>query len=64
MAGSFARSLESPQTIAGFALNTYKYNLPKDYYNTYLSRLEKVSIADVQRVASKYLKPQMLISWL
>jgi zinc protease len=58
MAGSFARSLESPQTIAGFALNTYKYNLPKDYYNTYLSRLEKVNIADIQRVAAKYVKPQ------
>lgn len=57
MAGSFARSLESPQTIANFALNTYKYNLPKDYYNTYLSRLEKVSIADVQRVANKFVKP-------
>ncbi|MBK8700212.1 MAG: insulinase family protein [Saprospiraceae bacterium] len=57
MAGSFARSLESPQTIAGFALNTYRYNLPKDFYNTYLSRLEKVTLADVQRVAKKYIKP-------
>lgn len=58
MAGSFARSLESPQTMANFALNTFKYNLPKDYYNTYLSRLEKISIADVQRVAQKYITPQ------
>ena len=58
MAGSFARSLESPQTIAGFALNTYKYNLPKDYYNTYLSRLEKITIADIQRVANKFVSPQ------
>ena len=57
MAGGFARSLESPQTMAGFALNTYKYKLPKDYYNTYLARLEKVTIADVQRVAKKYIVP-------
>ncbi len=57
MAGSFARSLESPQTIANFALNTFKYNLPKDYYNTYLSRLEKITIADVQRVAQKFITP-------
>ncbi len=55
MAGGFARSLESPQTIANFALNTFKYNLPKDYYNTYLSRLEKITIADVQVVAKKYI---------
>lgn len=58
MAGSFARSLESPQTIANFALNTFRYGLPKDFYNTYLSRLEKVSIADVQNVAKKYVTPQ------
>lgn len=58
MAGGFARSLESPQTIANFALNTFRYNLPKDYYNTYLSRLEKVSIADVQKAASKFITPQ------
>ncbi len=58
MAGGFARSLESPQTIANFALNTFKYNLPKDYYNTYLSRLEKLTIADVLRVAQKYITPK------
>lgn len=58
MAGGFARSLESPQTIANFALNTFKYKLPKDYYNTYLSRLEKLTIADVQRAAKKFITPQ------
>jgi zinc protease len=58
MAGGFARSLESPQTIANFALNTFKYKLPKDYYNTYLSRLDKLTIEDVQRAAKKYITPQ------
>lgn len=57
MAGSFARSLESPQTIARFATNTFRYNLSKDYYNTYLQRLENVSVADVQNIASKYIRP-------
>ena len=57
MAGNFARSLESPQTIAGFALNTYIYNLPADYYSTYLSRLSAVNAADVKRAAQKYIKP-------
>lgn len=57
MAGSFARSLESPQTIASFARNTYKFNLPKDYYQTYLQRLDAVTIQDVSEMAKKYIRP-------
>ena len=57
MNGSFARSLESPRTIAGFALNIERYGLPDDYYATYLERLSEVTAADVQEMASKYLKP-------
>lgn len=57
MAGGFARSLESPRTIARFALNTFKYNLPKGYYNTYLQRLEALTVADVTAAARKYIKP-------
>jgi zinc protease len=57
MNGSFARSLESPRTIANFALNIERYGLPKDYYATYLERLGKVSSQDVQQMASKYIKP-------
>lgn len=58
LSGSFARSLESPQTIANFALNTYRYKLPEDYYKTYLQRLQAVSIADVQDMAKKYILPE------
>ena len=57
MAGSFARSLESPGTIARFARNIVRYNLPDDYYETYLQRLEAISIADVQRAARQYITP-------
>ncbi len=58
MNGSFARSLENPSTIAGFALNIEKYKLPKDYYATYLEKLSKVTVADIQQMAEKYLKPE------
>lgn len=58
MNGSFARSLENPSTIAQFALNIEKYKLPKDYYATYLEKLSKVSAADVQEMAKKYLNPE------
>jgi predicted Zn-dependent peptidase len=57
MAGQFARSLESPQTIANFARNMKLYNLPSDYYETYLQRLDATTVADVQRMAQKYIKP-------
>ncbi len=58
MNGSFARSLENPSTIAQFALNIEKYKLPKDYYATYLEKLSKVTVTDVQEMAKKYLKPE------
>lgn len=57
MAGQFGRSLESPQTIARFALNTFRYNLPKDYYNHYLKNIDAVTIQDVQSIARKYIHP-------
>ena len=41
--GSFGRALERPQTIANFALNINRFNLPEDYYETYLPRLEKLT---------------------
>jgi len=58
MNGSFARSLEDPQTIAGFALDIERYNLPKDYYANYLSRLQAVTKEDVMAAAKKYLHPK------
>ena len=56
--GSFARSLESPQTVANFALNTERYNMPKDYYPNYLRRVASVSVEDIQEMAKKYVKPE------
>ncbi|MGQ1946214.1 M16 family metallopeptidase [Geofilum sp. OHC36d9] len=58
MMGSFSRSLEDPQTIARFALNIEKYNLPKDYYETYLEKVAAVTKEDVLAMAKKYLKPE------
>ena len=60
MAGSFARSLENEGTVARFALNIERYDLPEDYYQTYLQRLEAVTVDDIQRVAQNMLKPNNL----
>lgn len=54
MAGSFARSLESPSTIARFALSTILNDLPSDYYKTYLKNLEAITLQDVLEVGKKY----------
>lgn len=60
MTGSFARNLESPNTVARFAYNIEKYDLPEDYYASYLEKLNKVSADDVLRVAKQYLKPDQI----
>lgn len=57
LTGSFARSLESPQTVANFALNIDRYNLPEDYYATYLQKLNSVGKKDVMDIAKKYIQP-------
>ena len=61
MNGGFALSLENDQTIARFALNIERYGLPKDYYQTYLSRLQNVQFADVGAAARKYIHPENCI---
>jgi predicted Zn-dependent peptidase len=54
MAGSFARSLESPQSLARYARNIVRYNLPEDHYTTYLERLDAITVGQVQETARKY----------
>ena len=52
--GSFVLALEKPETIARYALNIETENLPKDFYKTYLERLNAVTVEDVQNAAKKY----------
>lgn len=53
-AGGFVMALEKPETIANYALNIETEDLSKDFYKTYLERIEAVSIDDVQKAAQKY----------
>ena len=55
--GSFARSLERPQTIARFAYNIQKYGMPNDYYKTYLKQLDDITTEDLKKISQTYLKP-------
>lgn len=58
ISGSFARSLENPQTVASFAINTALYDLPEDYYATYLQKVNSVTAEDILAIAKKYIKPE------
>lgn len=57
-AGQFSRSLEDPATIAQFAYSIERYNLPKDYYSTFLQRLEKVNKNEIIAAVQKYIHPE------
>jgi len=52
--GDFVLSLEQPSTIANFAMEIETEDLNDDFYEEYLERIDKVTKADVQRVAKKY----------
>ena len=57
LSGGFARSLENPATIAGFALKIAQNNLPADYYQKYLTNLAAVDAQKVQDAAKALLHP-------
>jgi zinc protease len=61
LAGSFGRSLEQPGTVANFALNTARYNLPKDYYATYLQKLNAYTVEDINATAKRLIEPDKFI---
>ena len=60
LSGGFARSLENPATIANFALNIARNNLPADYYQKYLANLAAVDAKKVQETAKLFLNPSQM----
>ena len=60
LAGSFGRSLEQPATIARFAINTERQQLPDDYYQNYLKNLDALTLDQINATAAKYVHADQL----
>jgi predicted Zn-dependent peptidase len=57
---SMPSDFETTQQIANQLIPVVLYGLPLDYYNSYVSNVEKITQADVQRVAKQYVNPASL----
>lgn len=54
--GSFAIGMEDPARTASYASDILINGLPKDFYRTFLQKINIVTITDIQRVAQLYFK--------
>jgi predicted Zn-dependent peptidase len=52
--GKFALDMEDPAKTAQYASNILINNLPKDYYRTFLQKINNVTVGDIQRASKKY----------
>jgi zinc protease len=52
--GGFAIGAEDPAVQASFARRMMINNLPKDFYRTYLQKINAVTVRDIQHAAQKY----------
>ncbi|MFO8065948.1 MAG: hypothetical protein R6U11_00055, partial [Bacteroidales bacterium] len=58
LTGNFALGLSEPRTIANFAFEIARYNLPDDYFVNYLKNLNDITAEDIQAVAQRYILPE------
>ncbi|HEX9958894.1 MAG TPA: pitrilysin family protein [Fibrella sp.] len=59
--GNFIFTLEDPQTVANFAINTARYNLPDDFFPNYLKYVDAITEADVARAGKQFIRPDNAI---
>lgn len=53
----YPRGFETPDQIANRLNDLALYGLPDEYFNRFIERVRSVSLADVNRVANRYLDP-------
>lgn len=54
--GNFVMNVGKPEMVSKFALNIAKYNLPEDFYEKYLDKINAVTLEDVQKAAKEHFK--------
>ncbi len=57
LTADFETTLQTARTIS----NLFVYNLPPDYYRTLPSKIEGVTVADVHKMAEKYVAPERMV---
>ena len=60
LVASFALSLENPSQVLGYYMDSWIYQLPADYWDTYPAKIEAVTAAQAQAAAKKYLDESRL----
>jgi zinc protease len=58
----YARSFETGEQIGRAALQLALYDLPDDYFEQFVPRIERVTAEDVSRVMSRHLDPARLVT--
>lgn len=61
MSGSFPLSLASNSNIATMLLQIAFYQLPDDYLDTYVARIESVTVADIKAAFDQQIKPDNML---
>jgi predicted Zn-dependent peptidase len=56
----FPRNFETPDQIANQLELIVTYDLPDTYFNSYIERVQAVTLEDVTRVANRYLQPDRM----
>jgi zinc protease len=53
----FPRGFETPNQMANRLSDVVLYGLPDDYFNSYIQKVQAVTLGDVRRVANEHLDP-------
>jgi zinc protease len=60
LTGVFPIRAETQGGLTGLIVSQLLYNLPEDYLETYRDKINDVTLADVERVANKYISPDKI----
>jgi zinc protease len=61
ISGNFPLQLETPNAIASKVISLKLFDLEDDYFNTFISKMNKVTLEDIKIVAEKYIHPDKII---